>query len=73
MIQSASPLKFNASRNFWMQHREVSLNWIAFGLLLAAWNASDNDTTPTARRPESLRNHPCVSVRAVARIDAVPR
>ncbi len=30
-------------RQFWSQHREATLNWLALGLLLAAWNASDND------------------------------
>jgi hypothetical protein len=69
MTQLISPSKFNAPIKFWAQHREVSLNLIAFGLLLAAWNASDNDATATARRPESLRNHPYVTVRAAARID----
>jgi hypothetical protein len=28
---------------FWTLRREASLNWLALGLLLAAWNASDND------------------------------
>jgi hypothetical protein len=28
---------------FWSLRREASLNWLALGLLLAAWNASDND------------------------------
>jgi hypothetical protein len=50
---------------WWSQHREASLNWLALGLLLAAWNASDNDSTAQAkRRPESLRGYSYVSVRA---------
>ena len=50
---------------WWSQHREASLNWLALGLLLAAWNASDNDAGATARRrPEALRGYPYVSVRA---------
>lgn len=50
---------------WWLQHREASLNWLALGLLLAAWNASDNDkqTLPPGR-PEALRGYSSVSVRA---------
>jgi hypothetical protein len=64
---------YRAPRKFWAQHREASLNWIAFGLLLAAWNASDNDGAPgaAARRPESLRSHQYVSVRAITAHRAV--
>jgi hypothetical protein len=55
-----------ASRaTWWSQHREASLNWLALGLLLAAWNASDNEVATVARRrPESLRGYSHVSVRA---------
>jgi len=50
---------------WWTQHRESTLNWLALGLLLAAWNASDNDATAqSTRRPESLRGYSYVSVRA---------
>jgi hypothetical protein len=49
---------------WWTQHREASLNWLAFGLLLAAWNASDNDSAAQARRPAGLRGYSFVSVRA---------
>ena len=65
-------------RTFWSSRREASLNWLALGLLLAAWNASDNDAgvsarapevrTPEARRPASLRGYAFVSVRAANRI-----
>lgn len=51
---------------WWLQHREASLNWLALGLLLAAWNASDNDTESRPRRPEALRGYSSVSVRAAA-------
>jgi len=52
---------------WWAQHREASLNWLALGLLLAAWNASDNEAVPDARRrPESLRGYSYVSVRAAS-------
>jgi hypothetical protein len=60
--------------NFRDSRREASLNWLALGLLLAAWNASDNDSAPQARpRPESLRAYAQVSVRAAARLTALDR
>jgi hypothetical protein len=51
---------------WWSQRREASLNWLALGVLLAAWNASDNgaSTAPVSRRPQSLRGYSSVSVRA---------
>jgi hypothetical protein len=55
----------NNTHGWWLQHREASLNWLALGLLLAAWNAADNGATAQAkRRPESLRGYAYVSVRA---------
>jgi hypothetical protein len=54
--------------NLWSQHREASLNWLALGLLLAAWNAVD-DGDSSRRRPESLRAYTHVTVRALARGD----
>ena len=55
--------------SFWSLRREASLNWLALGLLLAAWNASDNDAAATSRpRPEALRGYNYVSVRAASRI-----
>jgi hypothetical protein len=57
--------------NFWSQHREGSLNWLALGLLLAAWNAADDGGTALkARRPDSLRGYTQVSVRAAQRAHA---
>jgi hypothetical protein len=51
--------------SWWSQHREASLNWLALGMLLAAWNASDGDpATETRRRPDGLRGYSSVSVRA---------
>jgi hypothetical protein len=51
--------------NWWSQRREASLNWLAFGLLLAAWNASDDAQSVSApRRPDALRGYSSVSVRA---------
>jgi hypothetical protein len=48
--------------------REAALNWLALGLLLAAWNASDNDAGGTVRRPQVLRHYDYVSVRAMQRV-----
>lgn len=60
--------KSEGPRKFWSQHREASLNWLALGLLLAGWNAADNDTDERRRRPETLRGYSCVSVRAATRV-----
>jgi hypothetical protein len=57
----------------WSQHREASLNWLALGLLLAAWNAVDNDAGQRPRRPEVLRGYSYVSVRAATRTAAIDR
>lgn len=59
--------------SFWAMRREASLNWLALGLLLAAWNASgNNDAAANARRrPDALRAYPYVSVRVANRIAAV--
>jgi hypothetical protein len=55
----------NNTHGWWLQHREASLNWLALGLLLAAWNASDNDASRATRpRPQALRGYSYVSVRA---------
>jgi hypothetical protein len=51
-------------------YRETSLNWLALGLLLAAWNASDDTVHEVARppaRPAALRGCAHVSVRAATR------
>jgi hypothetical protein len=61
--------------SFWSSRREASLNWLALGMLLAAWNAcSNNDAAASTRpRPEALRAYPYVSVRAANRIAGVDR
>ena len=58
--------------SFWSSRREASLNWLALGLLLAAWNASgSNDAEANSRpRPEALRGYPYVSVRAAQRVSS---
>jgi hypothetical protein len=60
---------------FWSQHGEATLNWLALGLLLAAWNAADNEVGvgEMRRRPEALRGYGYVSVRAMARAEAINR
>ena len=66
--RSGSGRERGSTWQFWSEHREASLNWLALGLLLAAWNASDNDTaTQVRRRPEALRGYSSVSVRAAHR------
>jgi hypothetical protein len=65
------------SRTSAQSRREAALNWLALGLLLAAWNATDdaankkavNEPAETARpRPQALRGYSYVSVRAVQRM-----
>ena len=53
--------------------REASLNWLALGLLLAAWNAADNGADERRRRPETLRGYSYVSVRAATRAGVATR
>ena len=65
--------KFATPGKLWSQHREASLNWLALGLLLAAWNAADDDGGRMRPRPPSLRGYSYVSVRAVARSEALDR
>jgi hypothetical protein len=65
--------KYRPNGELWSSRREASLNWLALGLLLAAWNASNNDAAAgvqaTARsRPEALRGYTKVSVRAANRV-----
>jgi hypothetical protein len=67
----ATPRTNRPSGSFWTSRREASLNWLALGMLLAAWNASDNQPAPSApRRPEALRGYAHVSVRAANRLYA---
>jgi hypothetical protein len=77
MQQSNRKAGCGAPRGFWPQQREASLNWLALGLLLAAWNAADNSAGDsggaTRRRPESLRGYSSVSVRAAMRSEAMDR
>ena len=47
--------------------REAALNWLALGLLLAAWNATDDGgaSIPKVARPAALRGYSQVTVRAL--------
>jgi hypothetical protein len=53
-----------SEHTWWTQHREATLNWLALGMLLAAWNATDEDTPQLPRRPDMFRGYAYVSVRA---------
>ncbi|HTC39289.1 MAG TPA: hypothetical protein VK693_10075 [Steroidobacteraceae bacterium] len=70
-VSTAAPGRSTAS--FWSARREASLNWLALGLLLAAWNASDNEAANVRPRPEALRGYSYVSVRAAHRVASVER
>ena len=63
-------------------YREAALNWLALGVLLAAWNASDDAgasrdarsaTHDPPERPAALRAYPQVSVRAATRSAVINR
>jgi hypothetical protein len=69
--QPAAPI-FSKSRAFWIHNREASLNWLAFGLLLAAWNAAGDDGSSSRARPDALRGYASVSVRAAHSIAQPP-
>jgi hypothetical protein len=65
MMTSSSRQTFGTQSELWPLHREKSLNWLALGLLLAAWNAADDASAQP--RPPDLRGYACVSVRAATR------
>jgi hypothetical protein len=73
MRNSSLTRKRGSPANFWSQHREASLNWLALGMLLAAWNAADSDAGQAPRRPQTLRGYSYVSVRAATRSAAINR
>ena len=71
-MPSSNP-SFGMPSALWTQRRETTLNWLALGLLLAAWNAADDPGSRGAQprpRPESLRAYPYVTVRSMARAAA---
>jgi hypothetical protein len=55
--------------------REVALNWLALGFLLAAWNATNDaarvEVQHAPPRPAALRGYSVVSVRALKRLPSV--
>ena len=60
--------------SYWSLNRETTLNWLALGMLLAAWNASDNESVPTSpSKPDALRSYSHVSVRAANRAGTTMR
>jgi hypothetical protein len=68
------------SGSFWTSRREAALNWLALGMLLAAWNASDSESAQNApsraealSKPAALRGYAHVSVRAANRLIAADR
>jgi hypothetical protein len=80
-MSSTFSSKDRSAGEFWCSRREATLNWLALGLLLAAWNASGNSASDnnesindgaatTRRRPEALRSYPYVTVRAANRVTA---
>jgi len=66
-MNSPATIHFPNRTTLWSTHREATLNWLALGLLLAAWNAADNDPANDRSKPECLRGYAQVSVRAVQR------
>lgn len=61
-------------RNYWFEKHPASLSWLAFGVLLAAWNAADDARSVACpQRPPALRRYSSVSVRAVVRISTASR
>lgn len=50
----------------WFEMRnESARNWLALGLLLAAWNFCDNDAVGTVTdKPPSLQKHAVITVRS---------
>jgi hypothetical protein len=76
MQKTACPTSYYTPRRFWAEHREASLNWLALGVLLAAWNASNNEPTKLCAtrdvdHPESVRSDASreflVGVRGISR------
>jgi len=68
MLGACPGRRAGAAQTWWSQYGEASLNWLALGLLLAAWNTSDDDAAKQAQgRPAALRGYSSVSVRAAQR------
>jgi hypothetical protein len=50
------------AREFWAKHCEATLNWLALGLLLAAWNGADNDRKADSQTLSLSKGHKTVNV-----------
>jgi hypothetical protein len=61
MIDSSPTAVCRTAREFWSKHREASLNWLALGLLLAAWNASDNESPVSSPATNFPKGHKTVN------------
>jgi hypothetical protein len=64
MSTVVEPPKLWTPRQFWSEHREASLNWLALGLLLAAWNTADKQNAGTATAAQAnliARGHKSVN------------
>jgi hypothetical protein len=66
MKKSNSTRTFGALPRFWPLDRERSLNWLALGLLLAAWNAANDGSAES--RPLHLHGYTYVSPCAAMRV-----
>ena len=61
MIAPSRNESCKTARQFWSKHREASLNWLALGLLLAAWNAADNAAKPPPSSTNLAKGHKTVN------------
>ncbi len=61
MIDSLRTERCKTARQFWSKHREASLNWLALGLLLAAWNAADNESNAPPPATNFSKGHKTVN------------
>ncbi len=64
-MKPSSSRPFALPVNLWSLRWEAAHNWLALGLLLAAWNSAED--AGNERRPASLRGYSYVSVRAATR------
>lgn len=73
MSCSSIRITFDRSGTLWSDYRDSSLSWLALGVLLAAWNACDDDPgSHVTPRPDILREYPVVSRRALQATQVLP-
>ena len=60
-------MKHRDAHTAWFELRsECARNWLALGLLLAAWNLSDNDAVRSGEdKPHRLQHHALITVRSL--------